>query len=458
MGGYEDVTFKATAPTANKGQGKKTNTRVRKHYVQKENISQDGATATLAPTHPPNKSTQPTPLGTRFDILKDLGGNMDYEGEIDIQPGGKEDTPRARRRLIPKIPNAQEEPLVGIDLVPPLPHGTTYSITNNRINPIFETGQHSNSNEFSEEDNSDDEDGEVDSNEESDDDESQENGSSTWRSVTSSKPVVCNSCRSKGSKLNKLVINPLPPPKQEIEDEISPNSSMHENMAFKVNQIGMVFGNLSFQPNTALPMMPKLKSKVVVLGGSMGHQDHLYYGTTLNSLLGQDEIQIKQEEYDYEEIPQEAQKAPSIWDPKRVQKKRRSKLPQYTLSPLQRLLDQLRDVSNFHPKPKSFSTSCEAAYDKSKHAKYDDVLIYEKCKFVAENEIGVGAMLLSQPSKKHLFKPAECSTSSTNNLFEKREAASAYSTKKIKQEPSTSDSTDAYSSLVDVPIRSSPSK
>lgn len=78
-----------------------------------------------------------------------------------------------------------------------------------------------------------------------------------------------------------------------------------------------------------------------------------------------------------------------IWDVTKVKKKKRSKLPQYTLSPLARFVNQLRHASYFRrrrrrPRPEG--------------PKYDDVLIYEKCvMYVPENEIGLGAELLSPP-------------------------------------------------------------
>lgn len=79
-----------------------------------------------------------------------------------------------------------------------------------------------------------------------------------------------------------------------------------------------------------------------------------------------------------------------IWDVKKVQRKKRSKLPQYTLSPLARFVNQLRHASYYRrrrrlgPRPAG--------------PKYDDFLIYEKCAMhVPENEIGLGAELLSPP-------------------------------------------------------------
>ncbi|KAG8391001.1 hypothetical protein BUALT_Bualt01G0142600 [Buddleja alternifolia] len=173
MGGYEGMTFKATTSTANQGQGKKTTTCVRQQYVRKEKVSQDGVTAESAPSKSPTNGRQPTPLGTRFDILKDLNENMDYEEDMDIQSLTKENASRARRRLISKHTREQETSLVDIDLVPPIPHGTTYQITNNQINLIFETGQHSNSQDLNEEDDPNDEDWEANSDEESEEDTSQ---------------------------------------------------------------------------------------------------------------------------------------------------------------------------------------------------------------------------------------------------------------------------------------------
>lgn len=126
----------------------------------------------------------------------------------------------------------------------------------------------------------------------------------------------------------------------------------------------------------------------------------------------------------------------SIWDPNKVQKKKRSKLPQYTLSPLARFINQLQHVSCYHCRPYVIKTKSAAAnrQDKNQRPKYDDALIYEKCKYVAENEIGLGAKLLSVPPVS--------STKSTVMM--------------IKEESSSTNESGAYSNcLIDVPIRSS---
>ncbi|KAI3448313.1 hypothetical protein Pfo_004978 [Paulownia fortunei] len=240
-------------------------------------------------------------------------------------------------------------------------------------------------------------------------------------------------------------------------DQISPSTSiMHQNMGFTVSQIGMIFGNLPFEPSLAIPVIvhghesqePKLKSEVVVADDdhhcAIGFQDHFYCGTSLmktstSSVLEGGMFQIKQE-YDCQQTSSEAGK-PTIWDPNKVQKKKRSKLPQYTLSPLARFINQLHHVSQYRPNLSKISTASQRTYDR-KHPKYDDVLIYEKCKYVADNEIGLGAKLLSQPfssTKKAFYCKQEYSSASTTS--------------------SSTNGSDAYfNCLIDVPIRSSPSE
>ncbi|KAK6121297.1 hypothetical protein DH2020_044948 [Rehmannia glutinosa] len=238
-------------------------------------------------------------------------------------------------------------------------------------------------------------------------------------------------------------------------------SIVHQNVNFTVSQIGMIFGNLPFEP-LAIPVNinaqagqssqeQKLKSKVVVKEEhcEIGYdQDHFYCGTTslktsTSVLEGGSMIQIKQE-YDCQETLTEAAGTLSIWDPNKVQKRKRSKLPQYTLSPLARFLNQLYHVSQYRPiKINKISTQNRDAYDR-KIPKYDDVLIYEKCMYVAENEIGLGAKLLSPPIN---------SCSKKEEGFYKTES-SAYST----TSSSTNESGANYSNcLIDVPIISSSS-
>ncbi|KAG8365755.1 hypothetical protein BUALT_Bualt17G0004900 [Buddleja alternifolia] len=173
---FANMMFKAKVPTGDNGQGKQTNTRVRQHYVRKDQISQKQAN--VASTHAPStrRDTQRTPLGTRFDILNDLEEDMEHDGVDEFQALGKEGTSQARRRLIPEGTPAQEPPLVDIELVPPLAHGNTYPITNNRINPIFEIGHPSNSRDLHEGVDLEDEEEGEDSEEDSEDDDSQYNG------------------------------------------------------------------------------------------------------------------------------------------------------------------------------------------------------------------------------------------------------------------------------------------
>ncbi|PIN13177.1 hypothetical protein CDL12_14213 [Handroanthus impetiginosus] len=272
--------------------------------------------------------------------------------------------------------------------------------------------------------------------------------SSTWRSLHPYKPVICNTCRSKGSK-NKAISDPFSEQilnnngaksnllKSSSFDQISttPSSSAkHENMALTVSQFGMIFGNLPFEPTLAIPVIFQ-DDKV---------DDHCKCGASLkNSACGLEcgMVQIKKE-YDCEErtLSQDQAKASNIWDPSKVQKKRRSKLPQYTLSPIARFINQLQldhHLSLFyhHHHPNT-----------PQDLKYDDVLIYEKCtKFLAENEIGLGAVILSP--------------SVSSNSFYKM-SASACSASMAEEMSSFGDDneSDAYSNcLIDVPIRSSPS-
>ncbi|XP_011092372.1 uncharacterized protein LOC105172570 [Sesamum indicum] len=292
--------------------------------------------------------------------------------------------------------------------------------------------------------------------------------SSTWRSLHTSKPVICNTCRSKANK-NKVAVSP--PPDQaandshvsgnSVFDQISSSSAsiIQENTTFTVSQIGMIFGNLPFEPNLAFPAMlqdhsqdqPMLKSKA-----AMEFQDHFYCRTSLKtsaSVMEDGSIQIKQE-YDCQQTLLEVGNV-CIWDPNKVQRKKRSRLPQYTLSPLARFINQLQYHSpqynptvNFNFNFNDASASSQVAHDHDHdhgHPKYDDVLIYEKCKYVADNEIGLGAVMLSPPVSS--LEEPESSDSTT--YVSEEESSSTYD---------TSDDTSDSNCLIDVPIRSSASE
>ncbi|KAG8379992.1 hypothetical protein BUALT_Bualt07G0147300 [Buddleja alternifolia] len=220
---FANMMFKAKAPTGDNGQGKQTNTRVRQHYVRKDQISQKQANVASTHAHSTRRDTQPTPLGTRFDILNDLEEDMEHDGVDEFQALGKEGTSQARRRLIPEGTPAQEPPLVDIELVPPLAHGNTYPITNNRINPIFETGQPSNSRDLREGVDLEDEEEGEDSEEDSEDDDSQYNGDTdreTENLIVETKDKDCMETDNpmqtddKGARSSELP----PPPSAQIDD------------------------------------------------------------------------------------------------------------------------------------------------------------------------------------------------------------------------------------------------
>lgn len=257
-------------------------------------------------------------------------------------------------------------------------------------------------------------------------------GSSKWQNL---RPIICNACRSKEEK-NKVTISdpnfsakdnyPLLGNSSSIITEISPSSSSisHENLAFSVTQIGMIFGNLTFEPTLAIPFILRgkslepttVKSEVVTADydfvTQVQNDFHRGKPSTTSALVDDSTIQIKQEPAGKDssfpffflnmfeliitvklinicaESDAENEEA-FIWDMKKVKKKKRSNLPQYTLSPLARFINQLRHASYYRrrrlrPRPVG--------------PKYDDVLIYEKCAMhVPENEIGLGAELLSPP-------------------------------------------------------------
>lgn len=150
---------------------------------------------------------------------------------------------------------------------------------------------------------------------------------------------------------------------------------------------------------------------------------------------------------DCEEALSQASGDATIWDTKKVQRKKRSKLPQYTLSPLARFINQLhqvsrdtytstiRDASSYDHHRKNTNTIAEYF-----RPKYDDFLIYEKCKYIGENEIGLGAMMVS--------------SSPVRRPGESYESDSWMSIDTDSDSSSTSESDDANSNcLVDVPIK-----
>ncbi|KAK4424376.1 hypothetical protein Salat_1631000 [Sesamum alatum] len=294
-------------------------------------------------------------------------------------------------------------------------------------------------------------------------------GASTWRSLHTSKPVICNTCRSKGCR-NTVAVNPPPPPPPPnpttndgrlpgnlLFDQISSSSTIiQENTTFTVSQIGMIFGNLPFEPSLPFPPtvhghlqdQPMLKSQAAI-----EFQDHFYCRTSLKtstSVVVEDgNIQIKQE-YDCQQTLLEIANT-CIWDPNKVQRKKRSTLPQYTLTPIARFVNQLQYHSsqynpavnfNFNFNVNDGSASNQVAYDHGP-PKYDDFLIYEKCKYVADNEIGLGAVQLSSPASS---SEPESSYSTSYDMDEESSSSDE-----------TSDSSDS-NCLIDVPIRSSASE
>ncbi|EYU35439.1 hypothetical protein MIMGU_mgv1a011303mg [Erythranthe guttata] len=269
--------------------------------------------------------------------------------------------------------------------------------------------------------------------------------SSTWRSLNPSNPVICNPCKSKGGKKKVVIL----PPKQVTNnisssfDQVSSSSSvMNENQAFTVSQIGMIFGDLPFEPSlTTIPVIvhnqlqdrPKVKSEII--GDDDIHCAIQFQGPV---------IKIKQE-YDCEELEEEKS---SIWDTKKVRKKKRSKLPQYTLSPLARFINQLHSIQHYKAMNKTTKNNIHRKKT-NEPPKYDDFLIYERCIYVAENEIGLGAVLLAAAATPvtapPLTKIGEIVNLKTNCEVTKTESCS-----------SASESDANYSNcLVDVPIKGS---
>ncbi|CAA0831058.1 Unknown protein [Striga hermonthica] len=230
-------------------------------------------------------------------------------------------------------------------------------------------------------------------------------------------------------------------------------------MTFTVSQIGTIFGDLPYEP-LAIPVnmlhgdyhhqsssqeQRLLKSNVVVKEEhcEIGFRDHFYCGSTSlktsTSISTTDNVVRIKQEYDCRHTLYESKNL-SIWDPNKVIKKRRSKLPQYTLSPIARILKQLHHVV-YHSKLSTLNR-VKAAYDRreKRAPKYDDVLIYEKCKHVAENEIGIGARLLSSRPFNSSRKPRYALAYSTTTSSSNESGYSYYS-----------------NCLIDVPITSSPS-
>lgn len=82
-----------------------------------------------------------------------------------------------------------------------------------------------------------------------------------------------------------------------------------------------------------------------------------------------------------------------MWDSKAVKKKKRSKLPQYSVSPLARFINHLQRASTHR---RRLRLVCAGG------PKYDDVLIYQKWLNVADNEIGLGAELMPPPGYERI--------------------------------------------------------
>lgn len=103
----------------------------------------------------------------------------------------------------------------------------------------------------------------------------------------------------------------------------------------------------------------------------------------------------------------EAAKGP-LWNPNSVPKRKRSKLKQYILSPVERLHRQLYHMLQ---EPEFANT----------FANEEEILIYQKSKSIPPDEIGNGAMLLISPStaiedSKPQFTTAENNGSCSSNF------------------------------------------
>lgn len=82
----------------------------------------------------------------------------------------------------------------------------------------------------------------------------------------------------------------------------------------------------------------------------------------------------------------------SFWNAGKIKKKKRTKLPQFTPSPMERFFNQL-----YHKEQEIMNNSFP---NKQENPLYDDMFIYQKRNFIPENEIGLGAVLLPDPSKE----------------------------------------------------------
>ncbi|KAL2511942.1 Uncharacterized protein Adt_17542 [Abeliophyllum distichum] len=169
------------------------------------------------------------------------------------------------------------------------------------------------------------------------------------------------------------------------------------NPAIRVHRI---FGS---EVNPVIPVTvsgnqePKLESEFAF---SAGVQNDMYHGSsseTLSSIF-EDDIQMQatngKKDYIQMQDTDEADE-PSLWDPSYVPRRKRSKLQQHTSSVLTRFTMQLHYISQ----DPEFNNQSEGEPD---DMLYDDVLIYQKNKYIPENEIGIGAMLpplLASPMK-----------------------------------------------------------
>ncbi|GER40841.1 ubiquitin-specific protease 12 [Striga asiatica] len=277
---------------------------------------------------------------------------------------------------------------------------------------------------------------------------------------------MCHTCKSNEQNINegpKIGSSENPAFDDHKIKSTSTSIVQHNIMTFTVSQIGTIFGNLPYEP-LAIPVnmvhgdynqSSSSQENVKEEHCEIGFHDQFYCGSTC--LKTSTSIRINQEyelililfvtilcNADCQHTFYESKNL-SIWDPNKVFRKRRSKLPQYTLSPIARILKQLHHVY----RSKLSTLNRVEAYDlREKRApKYDDVLIYEKCKHVAENEIGIGAKLLSSSPpftssrKERLYKPRYALAYSTTSSSSNESGYSYYS-----------------NCLIDVPITSSPSK
>nr|XP_016455809.1 PREDICTED: GATA transcription factor 26-like [Nicotiana tabacum] len=218
-------------------------------------------------------------------------------------------------------------------------------------------------------------------------DDTEEKDTPLWRPGPPEKPVLCNACGSRWRIKGSL-------------DDYIPKHANKETQSFLLAKL----------PSDVKPLVLAHDNQRLEVGQKVAGTD----GSSACSEEKIDDISSSGSPGSFSEncmqmqgTNGEAAKGP-LWNPNSVPRRKRSKLKQYILSPVERLHRQLYHMLQ---EPEFANTS----------ANEEEILIYQKSKSIPPDEIGNGAMLLISPStaredSKPQFTTAENNGSCSSNF------------------------------------------